>query len=163
MMMMILPHIMKQDSTSQNPMSGLLMATLMKKMSSSSDEYNDYDYDYGYDYDNDDAGSSDEYNDYDYEYEYEDDSSPSPLSSIIQQMLQQRLTEAREPVVEVSTSPMTEGEEIDASSSLELPEQDPTPEAPTQRTTVEIAQPSRATRSEKGIRSSEQVSYRNAP
>jgi len=158
MMMMMLPHIMGQGSTSQNPMSGLLMATLMKKMSSSSSDqydYDDYDYDYEYDY-----ASNEGSDDYDYEYQYADDSSPSPLSSIIQQMLQQRLAATHEPV-QMSTSPSAEVEEIDASSSLEFPEQDSTPEAPAQRTTVEIAQPPR--RSEKEIRSGEQVSYRNAP
>jgi hypothetical protein len=157
MMMMMLPRIMSQGSSSQNPMSGLLMAALMKKMSSSSDsdEYDDYDYDYGYDYDND-AGSDE----YDYEDESEADSSPSPLSSIIQQMLQQRLMAAREPAVEVSLNPqMAESDEVDA-SSLEFPEQDP--RIPSN---VEIAYPPRVTREavKEMLANNEQVSYRNAP
>jgi len=153
MMMMILPRLLSQGSSTQNPMSGFLMASLMKKMSSSSSESYEYDYDYDYDYGYGYEGSED----YDYDYAYEEDEpSSSPLSSIIQQMLQQKLLAARKPVVQVSlNSKSVEPAEImDAPSPLQA-------EVEPVIVNVEIAPSSRT--SEKEIRPSEQVSYRNAP
>jgi len=144
MMMMLLPRLMSQGS--QNPMSGILMATLMKNMAS--DSY-DYDYDYGYDYDDEAL------DDYDYDYDYEDEPASSPLASMIQKMLQQKLA-ARQATVQVSLDPtMIE--------PVRIVDDAPSPSEPLETTTtdpVEI-QPSRA-RSDKEIRT-EQVSYRSAP
>lgn len=136
-MMMLLPHLMRQGS-SQNPMSGILMATMMKNMASNS---YDYDYDYSYDYNDED--------DYDYDYDYEDESEPSPLASMIRKMLQQKLA-SRQATVQVSLDPTMIEPVTIVDSPLEVSSEDP----------VEI-QPSRA-RSDKEIRI-EQVSYRSAP
>jgi len=76
-------------------MSSLMMAALMKRMSSSSSSSSDYDYDYGYgDYSYDQGMGSYEY-DYDYAYS-DEDASPSPLSSLLQQMLQSKLTKTEQ-------------------------------------------------------------------
>jgi len=145
LMMMMLPHLMGQESSSkQNPMNMMVLASLMK----SSNQGSDYDYDYGYD----DDGSSD------YDYDYVDDdsqgaASPSPLSSIIQQMLQQKLA-AHTPVVQVSLNPKTD----DPTHAVEV-----APRAPNDASdsvTLEFAHPRPQ---DKGAHPSEQVSYRNAP
>jgi len=143
MMMMMLPHLMGQDSSAkQNPMNMMVLASLMK----SSNQGSDYDYDYGYDYD----GSSD------YDYDYVDDdsqgaSSPSPLSSIIQQMIQQKLA-GHTPAVQVSLNPKA----VEPTHTVEVA----TPGDASDSMTLEIAQPRPQ---DKGAHPSEQVSYRNAP
>lgn len=96
MMMMMMPHLQQSGENTQSPMSGLMMATLMRQMSSSNSD--SYDYDYDYDYDS--YGYDDESDDYD----YEDDESSSPLSMMIRQMLQQKLA-GKQPAVQVSLIP----------------------------------------------------------
>lgn len=136
LMMMMLPQLMGQDSSKQNPMNMMVMAMMMK----SSNEGSDYDYDYGYDYDD----SSD------YDYDYEDDSqgppSPSPLSAIIQQMMQQKLA-ARTPVVVLNAKPAESTTVVEVATS-----DDSKP--------IEVAQ---SRPQDKGVPPSEQVSYRSAP
>jgi hypothetical protein len=145
----VLPKALPQQ---ENPMSGLVMATLMKKMQSSSNSNDDegddsgYDYDYDYEYDNDDY-------DYDYEEDDEEDSpQPNPMSSIIQQMVQQKLIAMHQ------SQQTTDNDEIYAPSPLENPSE--TPKAYKPR--VEIAQrPVQPTHKE--ILPNERVSYRSAP
>jgi len=164
--MMMLPQLMGKSS-SEDPMSGFLMITLMKKMqSSSSDSYqaDDYDYDYetdDYDYDYSYDGPSDDY-DYDYSYAYDDSSSsssPSPLSGIIQQMLKAKMmaAAAKPTPVKVTVTPLG-SDESDVFSSLPAPVLTP-PAA----NNVEIASPADQPRENKGTRPTDQVSYRSAP
>jgi len=126
------------------------MARMMQNMASSSDNYEDYDYDYGYDYD-------DQLDDYDYDYDYEggvDESAPSPMMSMIQKMLQQKLA-ARQATVQVSLTPIPEPENVAAPSAVDFQDSGASP-------SIEIAQPVRP-RSDKEMRTPEEVSYRSAP
>jgi len=161
MMMMMMPQLMEHmhSQSSENPMSGFLMASLMKKMTSSSSSQSDYDYDYdydyAYDYSNGPAGSA-----YDYDYQDAAPPSPSPLSSIIQQMLQQKLGAAQTPLVQLTMTPTvnsaTDLGVVESSESTDSSEGN----VDAQPANVEIAPP---THVDKEIRPSEQVSYRNAP
>lgn len=157
-MMLMLPHLMKGSSSEENPMSGLMMITLMKKISSSSssDDY-DYDYsytdstdDYDYDYDYTDLGATD---DYDYDYIYDDDSSssqPSPLAGIIQQMLRAKMMAASQAAgqtpIKVTLTPMEAGPVAISAKP----------------TNIEIALPASRASQDKA-RPSDQISYRSAP
>jgi hypothetical protein len=136
MMMMMLPHLLGQDSSKQNPMNMMVMATLMKGASS---QGSDYDYDYGYNYDDSSAY------DYDYDNSQQGGSSSSPLSSIIQQMIQQKLA-AHTPAVQVSSNPKAE-----PTQAVEIAPQTPDLEMATPQPQDKAAHPS------------DQVSYRNAP
>jgi hypothetical protein len=168
LMMMMMPQLMKQSSQQKNPMTGLLMASLMKKMSSASSDDSDYDYDYDesdsdydydnysyesdydYDYDNDSVGS-----DYDYDYETQGDSAPNPLASIIQQMMQQKLGALKTPLVQVTMEPTKAAEMRPTETPMKMSVEISKPN-------VEIAQrPMEPT--DKEIGPSEQVSYRSAP
>jgi len=160
-------------------MSGLLMASLMQKMTGSQSDYqyDDYDYDYtygsdygygsayGYDYGynnndnsyNTDNGASSGYG-YDYSYDYAANSAPSPMSSIIQQMIQQKLAAAHPPQVQVTMDPRTmigSAESTDTSSSEAVAQDSTSP--------VEIAPSPKQSHTDKGMHPSDQVSYRNAP
>lgn len=138
---------MSQGSSSQSPMSGILMATMMKNMASSS-SYEDYDYDYSYDYD-------EALDDYDYDYDYEEEA-PSPMMSMIQKMLQQKLA-ARQATVQVSVA--VPAQIADAPSTVDF--EDPT--IATQTANVEIAQSPRPRSDKKETQVADQVSYRSAP
>jgi len=165
MMMMMMPQLMGHQS-SENPMNGLVMASLMKKMQSSSSSESDYDYDYDYDYTygSDGSSGSSEY-DYEYDYDYEEsDPTPNPLSDMIRQMLQSKMSGASpslSPFVQLTLIPSEAGQlgsaEADSTEATDSTEAEPVEIAPTQK---EIAPP---TRTDKEVRPNEQVSYRNAP
>lgn len=142
------------------------MAALMKKMSSSSSS-NDYDYDYDY------AGMGSSEYDYDYGYGYDydysvDDSAPSPLSAILQQMLQSKLTKTAPlqlalPPKEVSKP------KVEPASAPKEAATSPKPEKPVESVEiskdddVEIEPPPRPTKPTKGAHRIEEISYRSAP
>jgi len=180
LMMMMMPHLTQQEGdSSQNPMSGLLLASMMKKMTSASSESSsDYSYDYGYDYSYDyEYDYSYDYS-YDYEYDYSYDydygsgdygyqaggsASSSSLSSIMQQMLQQKLAAAHTPSVQVTMEPTVSAHPAIADSN------DSNPDVPLPKPTSQVSKPSNVEiapvrpHADKEIRPSEQVSYRNAP
>lgn len=134
-------------------MSSLMMAALMKKMSSSSSSSSDYDYDYGYGDYSYDQGMGGSY-EYDYDYTYSDeDAAPSPLSSLLQQMLQAKLTKT-EPLQ------LTQMDLAEPAVTFPAPEAEKPQTAAGSDENVEIAPQTAPTKTPGRI---EEISYRSAP